>query len=112
MLSKFLPLAVIVLLSIIGAIADSFIKLASREHQSLKSPWFWLGATIYFSTAFAWVYVLRHIKLSLIGVIYSYCTVTALILVGVLFFGETLSRTEILGIVLGFISIGLLARFI
>ena len=111
MLSKILPLGVIVLLSIAGAMADGFIKLASREQPSIGSPWFWLGAVSYFSTAFAWVYVLRHIKLGVIGVVYSYCTVGTLILMGVFVFGETLDRREILGFTLGLISLGLLGRF-
>ena len=109
-MSKVLPFAVIVLLSLAGAAADSFIKLASREHHAIRSPWFWLGAMSYFATAFAWVYVLRYIKLSIIGVVYSYCTIGALIIVGVVFFDETLSRREAAGLVLGFVSLGLLGR--
>jgi len=111
MSDRILSLIVIFLLSIAGAVADSFIKLASREHQSIRSPWFWLGAASYFSTAFAWVYVLRHIKLSVIGVVYSFGTIGAMIFMGVLFFDETLNRIEILGIILGLISLGLLGRF-
>ena len=111
MFERSLPLAVILLLSLAGVAADSLIKVASREHRSLGSPWFWLGAVSYFSTAFAWVYVLRHIKLSVIGVVYSFGTIAAMIVVGVLFFDETLDRTDILGIALGLISLGLLGRF-
>ena len=85
MLSKLLPLIAILFLSIAGAIADGFIKLASKGHNPIRSPWFWLGALSYFSTAFAWVYVLRHIKLSVVGVVYSYCTIGAMILMGALF---------------------------
>jgi small multidrug resistance pump len=112
MFLKILPLFAVILLSIIGVSADCIIKLASKDPQPIKSVYFWCGAALYFLMAFGWVYTMRHIKLGSIGVIYSFSTASLLILVGALFFRESLTRTEQVGIVFGLISISLLGRFI
>jgi drug/metabolite transporter (DMT)-like permease len=53
---------------------------------------------------------MRHLKLATIGVIYSVSMVLLLAGMGVLFFGETLSRAEVVGIVLAVVALFLLAR--
>jgi small multidrug resistance pump len=112
MLAKLLPLFAVILLSIVGVTADCVIKLASKDVQPIKSLYFWCGAALYFFMAFGWVYTMRHIKLGSIGVIYSFSTASLLILGGALFFRESLTRTEQVGIVFGLISLSLLSRFI
>jgi small multidrug resistance pump len=69
-----------------------------------------IGLVLYASTAFAWVYVMRYLKLATIGVIYSVSMVLLLAGMGVVFFDESLSRTEIAGIALAIMSLILLAR--
>ncbi len=56
--------------SVVGVAGDYLLKIASAQKNPLKSPWFYLGFAVYASTAFGWVYVMRHLKLATIGVVY------------------------------------------
>jgi drug/metabolite transporter (DMT)-like permease len=98
-------------MSAVGIVGDYFLKRASDEEQPLASRAFLVGLVLYASTAFAWVYLMRHLKLATIGVIYSVCMILLLAGMGVVFFGESLNRYEAAGIVLAILSILLLARF-
>ena len=106
-------LAVIVTLafSVVGVPGDYFLKLASREEASLRSPWFYVGFALYAATAFGWVFVMKHLKLGTISVLYSVSMVLLFTAVGVLFFRETLSYPEVVGRVLAIASLVLLVRF-
>ena len=101
---------VAIVMSGVGIAGDYFLKRASERDGPLATPAFLVGLALYASTAFAWVYVMRHLKLATIGVIYSVSMVLLLAAMGVLFFGETLNRSEVLGIVLAIASLFLLAR--
>ncbi len=98
-------------MSAVGILGDYFLKRASDDENPLLSRFFWVGLAFYASTAFAWVFVMRHLKLATIGVIYSVCMIMMLTAMGVLFFNETLSRTEMIGVALALTSVILLARF-
>jgi len=98
-------------MSAVGIVGDYFLKRASGEASPLMTGSFGIGLVLYSSTAFAWVYVMRHLKLATIGVVYSVCMILMLAAMGVFFFGETLDRYEVLGIVLAVGAIALLARF-
>ena len=98
-------------MSAVGIVGDYFLKRASGEASPLLTRSFAVGLALYSSTAFAWVYVMRHLKLATIGVVYSVCMILMLAGMGVLFFGESLNRYEVLGIVLALASLFLLARF-
>lgn len=103
---------VIIGLSLIGVLGDYFIKLAGiNQNKYIELKWFIVGFLIYSSTAIGWFFVMKHIKLSTLGVIYGVTTVIALTLVGILFFKEHLSIYEIIGIIAGVSSIILLSRF-
>src|SRR5947208_9553937 len=106
-------LAVIVTIafSIVGVIGDYFLKLASAKDESLKTPAFYIGFTIYASTAFGWVFVMKHLKLATVGVVYSISMVLLLTAVGVVLFGESLNYYELAGILLAVASLVLLMRF-
>jgi drug/metabolite transporter (DMT)-like permease len=95
----------------VGIVGDYFLKRASAEPNTLLTRFFLAGLVLYSSTAFAWVYVMRHLKLATIGVIYSVCMILMLAGMGVLFFGEKLNAYEVTGIVLPIAAILLLARF-
>ena len=94
--SKTLPVLVTVGFSLVGVLGDYFLKLASSDQRSLRSPWFYLGFAVYASTAFGWVFVMKHLKLATIGVT---------------FFHESLSVYEIVGLIMAIGSIILLIRF-
>jgi small multidrug resistance pump len=102
---------VAVAMSCCGIIGDYFLKRASGAEHPLFTRWFAVGLALYASTAFAWVYVMRHLKLATIGVIYSVCMILLLTGMGVFLFGESLNRYEVAGIVLAITSILLLSRF-
>lgn len=103
--------AVAFALAAFATLADYFLKLASIEARAFYNKWFVAGCIIYALGAFGWVFVLRHLKLATVGVVYSLATVMLLAALGVLVFGESLNRYEIAGIGLGVVSILLLARF-
>ena len=102
---------VAVAMSCLGIIGDYFLKRASDAEHPLVTRWFPVGLALYASTAFAWVFVMRHLKLATIGVIYSVCMILLLTAMGVFFFGESLNGYEVTGIVLAIASILLLSRF-
>jgi small multidrug resistance pump len=97
--------------SVIGVVGDYFLKIASTREQPLWTGWFYLGFALYASTAFGWVFVMRHMKLATIGVLYSVSMILLLTTIGVVVFRESLNRFEILGIVLAVASLVLLIRF-
>src|ERR1035437_9679623 len=103
---------IIVGLSLIGVIGDYFIKLAGNDPtRYIDLKWFLIGLIVYSSTAIGWLFVMTHIKLGTLGVIYGVTTLVALTLVGVFFFKERLNFYEIVGIIAGLSSIVLLSRF-
>jgi drug/metabolite transporter (DMT)-like permease len=99
-----------VVMSGVGIAGDYFLKRASERANPLATGAFLAGLVLYASTAFAWVFVMRHLKLATIGVIYSVSVVLLLAGMGVLFFGESLSRSEVAGIAPAIAALALLGR--
>jgi multidrug transporter EmrE-like cation transporter len=87
-----MPAAVAVTIgfSILGVIGDYFLKLAADEEHSLRTLPFLVGFLVYASTAFGWVFVMKHLKLATIGVVYSVSMVLLLTAIGTVFFHESL----------------------
>lgn len=108
---KQIALLVAVALAATGVLADYFLKLASDQPASSRSPWFWLGLGVYAGMAGGWVYVMRHLTFTEIGIVYSVATVLLLTLVGTLVLGEGLRGHEMLGVAMAVGSLFLLARF-
>lgn len=106
-----LAVVVTIAFSVIGVTGDYFLKLASARDQPLRSGWFYLGFALYASTAFGWVFVMRHLKLATISVLYSVSMVLLLTAIGVGVFREPLSYSEMAGIVLAVAALVLLMRF-
>jgi drug/metabolite transporter (DMT)-like permease len=107
-----IAILVTVLLSAVGVLADYFLKLASETAKPLASKHFYFGLLTYSSLAFGWVFVLRHLKLSHIGVYYCVATLLLLVALGVFVFKETLQWQEMLGVCLAVVSVLLLARWV
>jgi drug/metabolite transporter (DMT)-like permease len=97
-------------MSCLGIVGDYFLKRASETRHPLVTYWFLVGLVLYASTAFAWVFVMRHLKLAAISVVYSVCMILLLTGMGYFLFGESLNRYELAGIVLAIVSVLLLAR--
>ena len=109
--TKTLAVLVTIAFSVIGVLGDYFLKLASAREQPLRASWFYLGFTLYASTAFGWVFVMKHLKLATISVLYSVSLMLLLTAIGVVLFQESLNYFEVVGIVLAVTSLMLLMRF-
>ena len=70
-MKNWLAFVVIIAFSVLGVVGDYLLKLASGRKNPFSSKWFYLGFAVYASTAFGWVFVMRHLKLATIGVVYS-----------------------------------------
>ena len=106
-----LAVLVTVRFSVVGVVGDYFLKLASGKDDPLRSAWFYLGFAVYASTAFGWVFVMRHLKLATVSVVYSVSMVLLLTAMGVVVFRESLNGYEVAGLVMAVASVILLTRF-
>jgi small multidrug resistance pump len=109
--TKTIAVLVTIAFSAIGVVGDYFLKLASAREQPLRTGWFYLGFALYASTAFGWVFVMKHLKLATISVLYSVSLVLLLTAIGVVLFRESLNYFEVIGIMLAVVSLVLLMRF-
>src|SRR4051794_31779827 len=108
---RHLAIVVTIAFSVVGVLGDYLLKLASAQKDPLKSGWFYVGFAVYASTAFGWVFVMRHLKLATIGVVYSVSMILLLTAIGSLAFRETLNAYEVAGLVMAIGSLVLLMRF-
>jgi len=106
-----LAVVVTVLFSAVGVLGDYFLKLASDQAAPFKAWAFYVGFAIYASTALGWLFVMRHLKLATISVVYSISMILLLTTLGVVIFRESLNYAEIAGLVLAVASLILLVRF-
>ena len=97
--------------SAVGALGDYFLKLASQHQTPLRNLWFYVGFAVYASTAFGWVFVMQHLKLAVVGVVYSVSMIVLLTAIGTFVFREALGPRELVGLVLAIASLYLLTRF-
>jgi multidrug transporter EmrE-like cation transporter len=109
--SKALAIVVTIAFSLVGVVGDYFLKLASANSESLKSREFYIGFVVYASTAFGWVFVMKHLKLATVGVVYSISMVLLLTAIGVFRFKESLNGYELAGLAMAVGSLLLLTRF-
>jgi len=111
MAGKTLAVLVTIAFSLLGVLGDYFLKVVSGREHWLRSPAFYVGFVVYASTAFGWLFALKHLKLGTIGVLYSMTMIVLLTAVGVVVFGERLSFPEVVGLMLALASLVLLVRF-
>src|SRR6516225_4022433 len=109
--AKTLAVLVTLAFSVVGVLGDYFLKLASAKEDSLRTPWFYVGFALYAATAFGWVFVMKHLKLATISVLYSVSMVVLLTAVGVGVFRESLNYYEMAGVVMAIGALILLVRF-
>ena len=111
MSSHSLAILITIGFSAVGVIGDYFLKLASQQASPLRSGWFYVGFAVYASTAFGWVFVMRHLKLATVGVVYSVSMIILLTAIGAFVFRESLGPREVAGLILAIASLYLLMRF-
>jgi drug/metabolite transporter (DMT)-like permease len=106
----FIAIIIGISLSLVTALGDYFVKLASSK--SHLSGWYFLiiGAIIYSLTAVGWFVVMREIKLADLVVLYSVSCIIFVSLIGIIFFHEKISFMEVFGIVLAIIAVVILLR--
>lgn len=104
-----MAIVVTIVLSSLTLIGDVFLKMASEETNPFKTKWFAISLLVFASSPIAWLYVFKHLKLATVGGLYSLFTVLMAAVVGIAFFGESVSRYEFLGMASA--SLILLARF-
>jgi len=110
-MSILIAIVIGILLSAITVFGDFLIKHASLGPAFSRWSLLLFGAVIYGLTALGWFFVMRKLKLSTLGVLYSLSTVIFLVLISVFYFKEKISLIEIFAISLGIISLVILARF-
>jgi multidrug transporter EmrE-like cation transporter len=98
-------------LTLIGALADSFLKAAGAGPQYVNTKALLIGVGLYCLIGFGWFFVMKHVKLSVIGTVYGLCSTLFLVLIGVFYFKEKLTPIEIVGLIGAIISILMLSRF-
>jgi drug/metabolite transporter (DMT)-like permease len=108
---RHLAIVVTIAFSVVGVLGDYLLKLASARKNPLRSGWFYIGFVVYASTAFGWVFVMRHLKLATIGVVYSVSMILLLTGVGAVAFREPLNAYEFAGLAMAIGSLILLMRF-
>jgi len=111
MTGKALAVLVTIAFSLLGVLGDYFLKVASAHEDWRRSPAFYVGFVVYASTAFGWLFVMKHLKLGTIGVLYSMTMIVLLTAVGVVVFGERLSYAEVVALLMSLASLVLLVRF-
>jgi small multidrug resistance pump len=103
-------IGVTILFSAIGVLADYYLKIASGKPFPWNSWQFILGLSLYASTAFGWLFVMQHLKLAAVGILYTSSMLVMLAVVGYFGFGEKLSIREWIGFALALASVVLLVR--
>jgi len=99
-----------IILAIMVAISDYFLKNASASPSPILNRNFLFGLILTVAVTFGWIIVMPHLKLAYIGVIHSLTVILSLCVVGVVFFDETLKPSEWLGVGLAISSLLLLYR--
>lgn len=104
-MQSYMVLAGIVAFTSVG---DFALKHASLKMAPFASSWLFGGAALYALTACGWVVLMQSHNLAQIGVLYSAATILALTGVGILFFGESLSSRQMLGLAAALLSVVLM----
>jgi small multidrug resistance pump len=110
-MSNLISALLVIFLAGVGVLGDYFIKLSGSGSKYIIYHKFFIGMFIYSLSSIGWFFAMKHMKLGVLGVFYSLTTVILLAIVGAIFFRENLSIYDFIGIILGIISIIILARF-
>lgn len=104
-------LLLILILELISLSGDYLIKKASLQNGLVGWKQLLVGGLVYGVTAIGWFYVMRVFKLFTIGILHSLIAIALSMALSQFVFGEKITSRELIGIILGFISIILLVRF-
>jgi multidrug transporter EmrE-like cation transporter len=102
--------ALALILSVVGVAADAVLKLAAARARPLLSGWFLLGCALSVTFAVGWVFLMQNMKIATAGIVYAVASALLLVFVGVVFFEERLSASEMTGIAMALGAVILLGR--
>jgi drug/metabolite transporter (DMT)-like permease len=108
---KVIAVCIIVCLSGIGVFGDLLLKLSGHSDKPVDLRLLSAGILIYAVTGIGWFYALKQINLASVGALYAVTTVLFLTILSMSYFKEGFNIREIIGILMGIISLCLLARF-
>jgi drug/metabolite transporter (DMT)-like permease len=95
---------------IMGIIGDFFIKKASMFQSFTGWKLLVAGGLLYGLSAIGWFYVYRTTKVFTVGAIHSFGIIILSIILSLVIFKEKINSWEILGLLLGIISLSILLR--
>jgi len=98
------------ILSGIGVAADAVLKVAAARERPLLSGWFAVGCALSVTFAVGWVFLMQQMKIATAGIVYAVASALLLVFVGVVFFEEKLSPSEMTGIAMALGAVILLGR--
>lgn len=98
----------IVIGTLVSLVGDTFFGYSAKSGPGYNWQWFLIGWLIYGLSAIAWVVSYKYEKFAIVATIYSVILVLFSLLIGSVFFKEKLSPGQMVGVVLGFISLLLL----
>jgi multidrug transporter EmrE-like cation transporter len=110
-MSNHIGIVLAILVSLSGIGADSFLKAASKHQNPMTSLWFAGGILLTLLFALGWLVLMRHMKLASAGAFYAVASAFFLAIIGVIFFHERLSASEMTGLGMAVCSVFLLSRF-
>ena len=93
-----------------GVAADAALKLASSRPHPFLTGWFALGCLLTAAFAVGWVFLMQSMKLAAAGIVYAVASALLLVLIGVVFFDERLTPSELTGVAMALGAVVLLGR--
>src|SRR5262249_11391278 len=103
-------LALALILSGVGVAADAILQIASARGHPLLAGWFALGLALTAGFAIGWVFLMQTMKIATAGIIYAVASALLLVFIGVFFFEERLSASEVAGVAMALGAVVLLGR--
>lgn len=104
-----MKLALIILSVLSIAIADVFVKFAAKSGDLMtvfKSPWFIAAIVLYIFELVVYTYLFVHkVELSYVGIVQTVIYAVVVLGSGFLFFHETFSMIQYVGIVLALVGV-------
>lgn len=102
---------VLLIIELICIWADYYIKKASMEQNWEGWKLLAIGSIFYAFSAIGFFLLMRNFKVFTVGVLHSFAVIFLSIILSLVVFKEKITLREVVGLVLGVVSISLLVRF-
>lgn len=101
---------VLVVITLMTAEGDYFIKMATMHPRGMQSAAFVAGSLLYGLPGFGWFLLMRTHSLAMVAVFYAVATLLMLVALGVLVFREPFGWREFLGVALAIAAVLVMTR--